>query len=224
MGIEKTAKVENMAPSDSGGWKKAIERQELDQYCVQDIVRAARDINISGDRTILVALMGHISDQMMGVLNTTIGMNQHNRLDMIHDVQHEMIRAVLDPDSKDGAALCEAFVPRMRFRAFDALKKETTHRDRYTNLSVMLDSTFEDKSRSMSDQDHENIYVEQVLDLIPDCVKRLAFRLYLEEIPIESGKGIPSISVIVGKSEKTVRTWIKEIQALLQAKIGEDHE
>ncbi len=224
MGNEKTVKVENKSPTDSEGWKKAIDREELDQYCVQDIVRAARNINISGDRTILVALMTYISDQMIGVLSATIGTNQPNRSDMIHDVQHDMICAVLDPDSKDGTALCEAFVPRIRFRALDAIKKETTCRDRYTCPSIIPDSTFEDKSRCMSDQDHEDLHVEQVLNLIPDRMKRLAFRLYVEEIPIESGKGLPSISVAVGKSEKTVRTWIKEIKALLQAKTGENHE
>ncbi len=225
MGIEKTAKVENKAPPDSGGWRKAIEREELDQYCIQDVIRAAREFNDIGDRRALVPLMGHISDQVLNVLRGYVGTNHHNEgKDIIHDVHSKMIHAVLIPDSKDGQALCEAFVPRIRFRALDEIKAEKKRRNRYPSSDDVPDDIFKEKSHRPFDQIEKSIHVDQVLDMIPDHRKRLAFRLYLDGCPIESSKGVDSISEAVGKTAKTVGTWIKEIKALLQAQIGEDHE
>ena len=124
-----------------------------------------------------------------------------------------MICAVLDPKSKDGAALCEAFVCRIQYRAQDALEKEKLHCERYTGEDGMHDAILADKSRSLSDHEHEELIVEQILDQITDSSKRLAFRLYMEEIPYDSGRRLPSIAKAVDKNEKTVRAWIKEIRA-----------
>ncbi len=49
MGTKKAAKAENRAPPDAGGWKKAANRKELDKYCIQDVVQAARECNENGD-------------------------------------------------------------------------------------------------------------------------------------------------------------------------------
>jgi hypothetical protein len=50
MGTKKVAKIEHRALLDAGGWKKAADRKELDKYCIQDVVQAARECNENGDR------------------------------------------------------------------------------------------------------------------------------------------------------------------------------
>jgi len=225
MGIEKTVNVENKAPLDSEGWKKVIERKELDQYHIQDVVLAAREFNDIGDRKALAPLMGHISDQILNVLRGYVGTNYYNEgKDIIHDVHSKMMHALLIPNSKDGQALCEAFVPRIRFRALDEIKAEKKRRNRYPNSENVPGDIFKEKSHSPFEQVEENKYVDQILEMIPDHKKRLAFRLHLDGCPIESSKGADSISEAVGKTARTVGTWIKEIKSLLQAQIGEDHE
>lgn len=62
----------------------------------------------------------------------------------------------------------------------------------------------------------ENIDVESILEQVPDDQKRLAFRLYMDDVPFKSKKS-DSISAALGVSEKTAREWVKEVQALLSS-------
>ena len=62
--------------------------------------------------------------------------------------------------------------------------------------------------------------VEQVLNNIADDRKRLAFRLHMEEIPLES-KRSASIAKTLGVSSKTAGQWIEEVQAQLRNIVGE---
>jgi hypothetical protein len=63
----------------------------------------------------------------------------------------------------------------------------------------------------------ESMDVERVLAHLNNLGwrKRLAFRLHMEKVPAGSKKGY-SIAKAVGRSSKTVETWIKEIQDLLK--------
>ncbi len=222
MGIEKATKTEHRTPPDAEGWRKAAERKDLDKYFIQDVVRAARECNETGDRKTLVVLMGHISDQILNVLRGFVGTNHHNDgKDIIHDVHSHLIHAVLIPESKDGQALCKAFVPRIRFRALDAIKKDKKKRTRYPSYDDVPEDRSTKKSHTPFDDVDESMQVEQILSTIPDARKRLAFRLFIDGCPIE---GEDSISKAVNKSPRTVGTWIKEIKALLGAKIGENHD
>ena len=64
----------------------------------------------------------------------------------------------------------------------------------------------------------QQIDVDRVLDRINDHRKRLAFQLYLEDVPFKSKRpGVFTIAKAVGVSEKTARTWIQEIIDFLQA-------
>lgn len=65
----------------------------------------------------------------------------------------------------------------------------------------------------------EQIYVNSLLEEhIPDPRKRLAYRLYMDDIPAKSKK-TPSIASALGIDESTVRCWIKEINEILKAKV-----
>jgi len=55
---------------------------------------------------------------------------------------------------------------------------------------------------------------------IKDDQKRLAFRLYMDDVPFKSKKH-HSIAKALGVDEKTARLWIEEIKAQLKEKIGD---
>lgn len=55
---------------------------------------------------------------------------------------------------------------------------------------------------------------------IADDRKRLAFRLFMDELPFKSTKS-DSIAKALGIDEKTARQWIEEIRTQLEKKIGE---
>lgn len=61
----------------------------------------------------------------------------------------------------------------------------------------------------------EHIDVERVLANIADDRKRLAFRLYMDDLPFGS-KRTNSIANAVGISSKTAKQWIEELIELLQ--------
>jgi hypothetical protein len=61
----------------------------------------------------------------------------------------------------------------------------------------------------------ECIDVECVLANINDYRKRLAFRLFMDDIPLKSNRS-ESIAEAVGVSDKTARAWIEELKHLLE--------
>jgi RNA polymerase sigma factor (sigma-70 family) len=67
----------------------------------------------------------------------------------------------------------------------------------------------------------QRIDVDRFLEThIADDRKRLAFRLFMEELPFKSIRS-DSIAEAMGIDEKTARQWIMEIQAQLKAQIGD---
>ena len=222
MGIEKATKTDYRPPPPPEGWRKVVDRQELDQYFIQDVVWVLRKHGDKLDRKTLVELMGHISKQILNVLRGFVGKNHYNDgRDIIDDVHSQLIRAVLNPDSKDGQALCEAFVPRIRHRARDAIRDERNRVQRYTSAEVVPIDSCAETPQSPIDEVDESLLVDSVLNTIPDLRKRLAFRLYIDGCPIE---GENSIALAVDKTPRTVSTWIKETKAQLSAKLGENHD
>lgn len=72
---------------------------------------------------------------------------------------------------------------------------------------------------SLSDQiddAHEEIDVSRILECVADERKRLAFRLFMDEVPYKSKrKDVTSIAGALGISEKTAREWIMEVRDTL---------
>ena len=63
--------------------------------------------------------------------------------------------------------------------------------------------------------------IDRFLEInIADDRKRLAFRLFMDELPFKSTRS-NSIAKALGIDESTARQWIKEIQVQLIAKIGD---
>ncbi|MEM4988014.1 hypothetical protein V8G57_11510 [Collimonas sp. H4R21] len=57
---------------------------------------------------------------------------------------------------------------------------------------------------------------------IPNNLKRMAFRLYMEDVPSKTNdEKTHSIAKAVGKDEKTVRLWVKECIEILKVKVSQ---
>jgi hypothetical protein len=67
----------------------------------------------------------------------------------------------------------------------------------------------------------QHAYVESLLALIEDPRKRLAWRLHMEEVPIESKKVKGTIAKATGVSGRQVQDWLDEIAEFLKSKIGD---
>jgi hypothetical protein len=65
---------------------------------------------------------------------------------------------------------------------------------------------------------NEQIDVDRILGCVPDYRKRLAFRLFMNDVPYQSKKkDVTSIAGALGVSERTARDWIKEVQEVLES-------
>jgi DNA-directed RNA polymerase specialized sigma24 family protein len=246
-------------PLDLDGWRRVIANGDLKRFRPEAIVAALQDIDRAADQRVTNALAKHLTHTLSGMLRKLIGPNHpNNGEDIIASAAEEVFKAVLRPHSADGRALREAFYPRVRFRAKDAIATEYRHSrvplvprvrepegdededdipfdtTKAAELANLLhrgvapddfsDSTSDDDDSGHPDTatlavaDHIGGYVdtERVLAGITDWRKRQAFRLYMEKVPFGSKKFF-AIAKAVGRSTKTVETWIEELRHDLQA-------
>lgn len=250
-------------PHDLDGWRRVIANGDLRRFRPETIVAALQDIDREADKRVTNALGKHLSDTLTGMLRKLIGTNHpNNGEDIIAIAAEEVFKAVLRPDSADGRALREAFYPRVKFRAKDAIANEYRHSrvplvprvrepeggededdipfdtTKAAELANLLhrgvgpddfsdsgsegdDSTDQSghpDTATLAVADHIGGYLdtERVLARITDWRKRQAFRLYMEKVPFGSKKFF-AIAKAVGRSTKTVETWIEELRRDLQA-------
>ena len=70
----------------------------------------------------------------------------------------------------------------------------------------------------------EQLNVNSILSCIHNDQKRLAFRLFMDGMPLGSkSANVDTIAKAVGRTERTVRTWIEEVQTLLKKNEGVTH-
>jgi hypothetical protein len=62
----------------------------------------------------------------------------------------------------------------------------------------------------------ERIDIERFMLAVPDPRKRLAFHLYMDDVPYGSTRGY-SIARALGVSAKTAKEWVEEVQEILQS-------
>lgn len=205
-------------PSDLEGWKQIVADENLKSYRHEDIVAAVQKLGPNGDKRLLQALMGYLSDEIMLALRKKIRKSRRNEgRDIIEHVHGQLIEAILQPQSADGAGMREAFWSRLKFRAIDAIVAEDEQGERFSPYKLDQEGRPVDQEDiSQKDHSHESAYVEQILSLIPDRRKQLAFRLHMDGCPISHGKGTVSIAKALGVSNKTAGEWIKEVQDLLK--------
>ena len=204
--------------NDLDGWRLAVKEKRHVRFRLEAIVGAIQDLGVDSDIEMINTLADFLSEKILGILRGMTCWSYPNEgEDIIHDAHHKLMIAILSPKTADGKAMREAFIPRLRFRHADAIRNhkrgDEVKDDAETGRGVE-----ECKSREPSIS--EQAYVEQVLSRILDDRKRLAFRLYMENVPVKS-KRTMSISETLGVSDTTIDTWIEEIQIQLRAIVEE---
>jgi RNA polymerase sigma factor (sigma-70 family) len=210
-------------PTDLEGWRRAISEGHLRTFKMEAVVAAIQDLGPNADKLVINPLVLHASDTILRILRWHVGTNHRNQgEDIVEEAHGQLIQAIFTPNSADGKGLREAFVPRIRFRAADAIRADKEMRKRecsVENIHEISDARQADKTDPRHELD-EQLDVEQVLNTIADDRKRLAFRMHMEGIPLDS-KRAASIAKALGVSSKTAGQWIEEVQAQLKHIVGE---
>ncbi|UPJ79830.1 sigma-70 family RNA polymerase sigma factor [Bradyrhizobium sp. 183] len=218
------------SPSDLEGWRSVVAGNDLRRLRPQDIVAAIQHIGPNGDQRLLAALITHVSEQLLRTIKRVVGKNHRNEgEDIIWRAHHQLIEAVLKPNSKDGQALCKSFRKCVEFRVADAIRAERkyAHRNQPFTTQPGVADDGEDMLETIepADEGTEQVAeVQQLLNRIPDPRKREAFRLHMDGCPLAPGIGTTSIAVQLGISAKTAGEWIAETKALLKIEIGAAHD
>jgi hypothetical protein len=215
--------------TDLDGWRQAVNDGRYKLYRLEAIVAAIQDLGPCTDKSVLNPLAKHLSDALLRILRQHVSVNHPNRgLDLIERTHGQIIEAVLRPTSADGRALRIAFTPRVLFRLKDALAAEASaarNRESYeaelqTGRATQLGpngTPCEVPRKGEGARAHdERMDVEAILDQVPDDRKRLAFRLFMDEVPFKSKKSA-SIADALGISERTAREWVEELQGFLSS-------
>jgi hypothetical protein len=119
------------------------------------------------------------------------------------------------PANDDGEAV--TFVETQKHPDLTAEEVESSDDEEARSLNNQVDLSLLDGVRDLDEQ----IDVDRFLqENITDDRKRLAFRLFMDDLPYKSNKS-NSISKALGVDEKTARGWIQEIQQNLKLQLGE---
>lgn len=208
---------------DLEGWRQAVRSGEFKAFRMEGVIAAIQDLGPHADTAVINALALCASNTILRVVRKLVGKHLPNQGDdLVDEVHHQLIVAMLRPASADGKGLREAFVPRIRYRVADAIRADALERSRETcveNVDAAFDGERTDDMRLARDMESQ-AYVEEVLSRIPDERHRLAFRLHMERVPLASKKST-SISELLGVSSKTAAEWITGVQEQLGPIVGE---
>jgi hypothetical protein len=131
--------------TDLEGWRRAIELGWLPTFRLEAIAAAFQDLGLHTDQNVRNRLTRHLTDVIIKKLRSLVGFNHPNLgEDIIYRVHGEIFEALLDPNSKDGKALREAFIPRVSFRIKDAIAAE--RRNSRIPVAVTINKTLKDRT------------------------------------------------------------------------------
>ncbi len=218
------------SPSDLEGWRSVAASNRLRLLRPEDIVAAIQYIGPNGDQRVLAALITHVSGELLRIIKRLVGKNQRNEgEDIIWRAHHQLIIAVLKPDSKDGQALCKTFRTCVEFRVADAIRAERkyAHRNQPYKTQPGVTDHGEEVIETIEPPDEGSeqvVDVQRLLNRITDPRKREAFRLHMDGCPLGPGIGTTSIAEQLEISAKTAGEWVAEIKALFKIEIGAAHE
>jgi len=212
-------------PTDRPGWRKAVNEQRLSQFRMEEIVGAVQAMLRDNDQSLLNSLVGYVSDALMRMLAKRVSKTHRNEgRDIIERAHDKLIDAVLRPDSADGKALRTTFGSCVRFRLADAIRHEQVDSEREPSYDLdEAGEPIEPANESSWLNIEASAEIEEILSVIKDGRKRLAFRLSMERVPYDSKDG-HSISKALGISEKTARDWVREVQAQLKQWMETNHD
>lgn len=209
--------------TDLEGWRRAIRNGCHGEFPMEAVVAAIQDLGPNADGEVISALVLLASDTILEILRRLVGRHHPNEgVDIIDDAHARLIDAVLAPDTPDGQGLREAFIPRIQFRVADAIRRDQRKNARERTVKD-INATCDAKAAddvSVAGEMEGRLHVEEVLSLVTDERKRLAFRLHMDGIPLGS-KRTTSIAGVLGVSSKTAGEWITEVQEQLRQIVGE---
>jgi hypothetical protein len=217
-------------PTDVRGWEEAVKDGSYRACRLEDVVIALQDLRQALGKPTEYALAKHLSDCMFAILRGLVGTHHpNNGEDIIEEVHMVLWTALLKPESADGKGLRKAFTPRLKFRLLDVLRRVDTEENAATELNPEVHS-LDGRQYSTGDvalhtlgetqRICEKLDVEAALSQIKDPKKRLAFRLFMDDVPFKSTKG-PSIEKALDISERTARKWVGEAQEILKTYMGD---
>jgi len=221
--MDHTAGEDAPPSTDLAGWRRAVGNGRISAFSMESIVAAIQDLGPTTDKAVMNPLVFHVSDTITRMLRGMIGRNHRNEgEDMITRAQAKLVAAMFSPNSADGKGLRIAFKFRVAKRAADAIRAESKIEKRESEVDAQDDAKDEPAATAIDpwQEVNEQMDVERVLALVTDDQKRLAFRLQMEDVPMESTQKA-SIVKALGVSRKTAEKWIEEVRALLAAKLGE---
>jgi DNA-directed RNA polymerase specialized sigma24 family protein len=218
------------SPFDLEGWRSVAAGDRLRLLRPEDIVAAIQHIGPNGDQRVLADLITYVSGELLRIIKRLVGKNQRNEgEDIIWRAHHQLIVAVLKPDSKDGQALCKTFRTCVEFRVADAIRAERKYalRNQPYKMQPGVTDHGEEVIETIEPPDagsEQVVDVQRLLNRITDPRKREAFRLHMDGCPLGPGIGTTSIAEQLGISAKTAGEWVAEIKAFLKIEIGAAHE
>jgi len=207
-------------PADCAGWRRIISQNRLPSLRAEAIVAAIQTIGPDGDQHIVGLLLQHVADRITRILHFRVDRQRANRDEIIDRIQFTLLQAVLQPQSADGKNLRVAFRIRVEFRALDAIRKEDKYRKKEPSYHEHEALSEPIPISPHWTHEEQSAHVESILRSIPDPRKQLAFRFFMDGMPMKSKKG-HSISQALKISDKTAEKWIAEVQAMLKLTIGE---
>jgi len=119
------------SPSDLEGWRRAAADKPAGRVPARTHRRRDTAHRPNGDRRLVADLINHVSDELLRRIIRLVGKNHRNQGDdIIWRAHHQLIVAVLKPNSKDGQALCKSFRKCVEFRVADAIRAERKYAHR----------------------------------------------------------------------------------------------
>jgi DNA-directed RNA polymerase specialized sigma24 family protein len=220
----KSKAEEGPSPTDTEGWRRAIEADRLGLIRGESIVAAIQDIGPDGDDKVRGDLMLHVTDRITRILTKFVGREKPNRKQIIERVQFALVQAILRPASADGKGLRAAFYARVIFRATDAIRHEGKTIVREPSYDQYDSLPREPEADTASTTEQQQRDIDRLLQqAVPDLRKRLAFSLDLEQVPFDAKKGA-SIAKALGVNEKTARDWVDEVKKELKGILEDNNE
>jgi hypothetical protein len=206
---------------DPSVWQDLVKTGRLDEHRPEDIVAVCRRLDLAKNQRLAGELMAYISVLATRFLAKRINPNRPNGgKDALVNVRSGMLIAILDPKAADGLGYETAFYAKLRQRLIDELRREDKRRQRYEPFAQDEEGGEIEPADCQTLNPEEMAIMFDVIQRLPD-EKRKAFLLRRAGFEYFSEHAdVPTISSMLGRSDKTVRTWVAEVEQLIRKELG----
>jgi hypothetical protein len=209
------------AKPDGATWQELVQAGRLHERSPEEIVAACRRLDRVKEERLLGLLMSHIGVLATRFLAPRINSNLPNGgKDALRYVRSGMNIAILDPESPDGLGYEIAFYAKLQQRLIDEVRRENKRRQRYEPFAEDEEGEEIEPGDGVSLNPEEIAIMFDILQRLPD-EKRKAFLLRRAGFEfISEREGVPSISSMLDRSDKTVRKWVADAETFIRQELG----